>query len=281
MQRRERRLLYLELLENYQFWAQTEASLLSEIVQEIPEDIVTACRPQNNHTLLHHVVGADRDISVIRTLTDIGVEINAPNHNGNTPLHLVAQRCSRPDVAKHLVQYGADVTYINKSGLNPYQASIQHNGNLEVREVIRYETDLNGPSLEDVAATTVNNQWQNAYFDGISRALTESTPGGGIDTPFHRVAAWQAKTQALTRDMSLDPGEYLQDVITRAYQQGRSDGTLAFLGVKAGFDESDNFNHLIFQEIASGLYGDDPKAFSEANSKLEVHILGCLIRPRK
>ena len=271
----------LEFLRDYQFWAQTEISLLSEIVQDIPEDIVNACKPQNDHTPLHHVIGADRDISVVRILTDIGVEINTPNHNGNTSLHLVAQRCSRPEVAKHLVQYGADVTHINKSGLNPYQASIQHNGNLEVREIIRYETDLNGPSLEEVSETTVNDQWRNAYFDGINRALAESTPGGGVDTPFHRVVAWQAKIQTLTRDTSLDPGEYLQDVVTRAYQQGRSDGTLAFLGVKAGFDESDNFNHSIFQEIADGLYGDDPKAFSEANEKLAARILGCLIRPRK
>ena len=109
--------LFLGFLQDYDFWRKVEVSFLRGVIQEIPEDIVRACQPQNDHTPLHHVIGANRELDIVKALTDLGIEINAPNHNGNIPLHIAAQRCTRPEVAEHLLQYGADLTYIGVTQL--------------------------------------------------------------------------------------------------------------------------------------------------------------------
>lgn len=56
-----------------------------------------------------------------RTLIDAGADINFANNDGSTPLHTAAFFC-RPEIVRMLLDKGADKTIKNKYGATPYES---------------------------------------------------------------------------------------------------------------------------------------------------------------
>ena len=56
-----------------------------------------------------------------KLLIDAGADINFQNNDGSTPLHTAAFFC-RPEIVKMLLDKGADKTIKNKYGATPYQS---------------------------------------------------------------------------------------------------------------------------------------------------------------
>lgn len=80
-----------------------------------------ACRPWSNSNW-HRRIGESRDGDTVRVLLEKGVDPNRSDEQGNTPLHEVAQRNDR-EIARLLIEAGADADAVNKAGKKPWQLS--------------------------------------------------------------------------------------------------------------------------------------------------------------
>jgi ankyrin repeat protein len=67
--------------------------------------------------VLHDLISCGH-IYLLQKFLDYGAEINSPDANGDTPLHIAADDCSRIDVMRVLLARGADIFYKNKRGEN-------------------------------------------------------------------------------------------------------------------------------------------------------------------
>lgn len=96
------------------------------------DDLVTAIQQQQDvnasisgqHTLLHFACGFDRRPAIVEELLRLGANPNSINHNGNTPLHLTAQRVSDPQVVSLLLDAGAQLNVRNNKGETPLDTAI-------------------------------------------------------------------------------------------------------------------------------------------------------------
>jgi len=63
-------------------------------------------------------------VGVVRLLLERGAEASAQNHDGNTPLHLIARwydhdAQARAEIVDLLIEYGADTDAANSDGDTP------------------------------------------------------------------------------------------------------------------------------------------------------------------
>ena len=82
------------------------------------------------HTILHYACGFDRDYELIADILSRGANPNAVNHNGNTPLHLTAQRGSNHNVARLLINAGARLDICNDKGQTPLETAYANGNNI-------------------------------------------------------------------------------------------------------------------------------------------------------
>ena len=61
------------------------------------------------------VIGCDPIASKRALAEELGADVNAVDHEGNTPLHLAAARGDN-EMIRYLVSRGADVTKVNREG---------------------------------------------------------------------------------------------------------------------------------------------------------------------
>lgn len=70
---------------------------------------------KEKNSVLHHFAENSNDGEIVRRLVAYGVNVNAPNKQGLTPLMIAAEN-GNPEVAKALIETGADVNAISKDG---------------------------------------------------------------------------------------------------------------------------------------------------------------------
>lgn len=125
------------LLTEWNFWRCTSDEDILRVIRAVPNYLREACLPQQDqHPALHAAIGADRSEAIISEILKLSPGLNFPNLNGNTPLHIAAQRCTRLEVVRLLLDQGADPACLNQKRLTPIQSGQEHGGNQEVLAVM-------------------------------------------------------------------------------------------------------------------------------------------------
>jgi ankyrin repeat protein len=75
----------------------------------------------DKRTMLHHIAlnPNANSLAITEFLVERGLEVNAQDSDGNTPLHLALSPFQR-DVAKYLIESGADPEINNWKGMSPH-----------------------------------------------------------------------------------------------------------------------------------------------------------------
>ena len=66
--------------------------------------------PQHDGNSLLHLAAKDNNLTLLKRLEEFGLDINKKNDEGNTALHLAAMSTGNTEILKYLVSKGADVT---------------------------------------------------------------------------------------------------------------------------------------------------------------------------
>ncbi|MDR1291216.1 MAG: ankyrin repeat domain-containing protein [Planctomycetaceae bacterium] len=83
--------------------------------------------------LLHSAAKASTDIRVLEYLLENNkIDINEPNHAGNTPLNFAAQNNTRIEIIDYLIAKGANVVYEKYDGLQAIHDAVSSNTNVEI-----------------------------------------------------------------------------------------------------------------------------------------------------
>jgi len=71
--------------------------------------------PDLSSTLLHYMasISNEIDVRVFRRLLDEGIDVNARDQSGATALHVVARRCSKPEILQLLLDANADPNIVD------------------------------------------------------------------------------------------------------------------------------------------------------------------------
>ena len=94
-------------------------------------------RAYKGDTLLHSVVQREEEApEIIKYLVSLGLDVNARNDPGNTPLHLAARDDESVKVLESLVAAGADVNAKNNKGETPIHDSARENKNVEITKFL-------------------------------------------------------------------------------------------------------------------------------------------------
>lgn len=183
-------------------------------------------------------------------MTDLNPDVNTPNHNGNTPLHIAGQSCSRPEVVETLLDLGGDVTQINSNGLTPFWSSVQWGEHPDIREML-YHKDPEGhePSVGELPQDEVVERLNVAYQRGLESSLNKPSING---TALKEVAKRQSLTYLIQSKPQVDPREFMHEAEITSFAHGRGHGTKALKDVTIGFyPESLDPNHPVLQQIAN------------------------------
>ena len=86
---------------------------------------INAKSDDNGNTPLHEASGYDGHEEVAIALIDAGADINAKDNDGNTPLHLAAQR-DFLELASLLIDAGADINTKDNDGWTPLITAVDH-----------------------------------------------------------------------------------------------------------------------------------------------------------
>lgn len=121
----------------WEFWLDASDEDILRIIKTIPEQMKAACQPRHEgHPALHSAVAANRNEIILTEVIRLSPDVNFQNHNGNTPLHLAAQRCERPETIQLLFNKGAKPNILNKKGQTPLESGKEWNGNPAVLKII-------------------------------------------------------------------------------------------------------------------------------------------------
>ncbi len=81
-------------------------------------------RTTSGNTPLHCAI-SQQQLKVVKTLVELGADLNAPDDQGDTPLHAAA-RSGALTIARFLFQHGADLHALNAQGQTPLQLAAGH-----------------------------------------------------------------------------------------------------------------------------------------------------------
>ncbi len=110
--------------------------LLSSYIQIMPKN-------------LHEATSYVCDRAVIKHILEFGVNPNIPNRNGNTALHLYAQRGNDQEVIRDLIKHGADPNARNNFGNTPLHSAKQRNPNTGIfQTLVAAGSDLNLKNMD-------------------------------------------------------------------------------------------------------------------------------------
>lgn len=108
-------------------------------------------RSNASHDLCEAVLSGD--LSKVKSLIESGIDINAPDAQGSTALHIASSN-GKVDITQLLIDSGAQINITNRFGYTPLQDAIRNN-QTEVAELLR----KNGAVVADI-----NTYKQSDYF---------------------------------------------------------------------------------------------------------------------
>jgi len=104
----------------------------------------------NGDTPLHTAVPYSRQVEIVKCLISLGADVNAKNNSGATPLYDAARSTtSNVEVLKCLISLGADVNAADKYGKTPLDIA----GTEEKKAIIRAAGGLGQPTLRGVLSS--------------------------------------------------------------------------------------------------------------------------------
>ena len=131
---------------SYGFWRDQDEEVILDLLSGLP---FIVGGPSDTHQPLHNAVGANCGIRIIRSLLDKWADPDAVNHNGNTPLHLAAQRTTQPEVIVELATRSYSINSVNQEGNTPLHCARRDNPSPEITQAL----------LECGANPTVSNMY--------------------------------------------------------------------------------------------------------------------------
>lgn len=126
-------------------------------------------------TLLHQAI-ANNQTEVAKYLVDKGADLNLPDTKGNTPLHIATQN-NQTEVIKYLVDKGARLNLQNNEGKIPLDMADQKN-NPNLKEKLFEEINLNEPNLPkeiDLDAPNDNKRQSSVKSEKSTRSNSQNT----------------------------------------------------------------------------------------------------------
>lgn len=112
-------------------------------------------RTTSGSTPLHCAI-SQRQLKVVKTLVELGADVNAPDDQGDTPLHAAA-RSGALTMARFLFQQGADLHALNAQGQTPLQLAAGHVevGRPETQRLVNFL--LKSGSVYDIDTAVLQN----------------------------------------------------------------------------------------------------------------------------
>ena len=118
-------------------------------------------KDSGKHTVLHSAV-LRRSLPLVQLLVELGVELNTPNFDGSTPLHL---SFSVPKIAQLLVQSGADVDVTNGRGQSPFSLAVQHGDSALALEISKRQKTPSKPLEQTYSGTREDDGYGRPYVN--------------------------------------------------------------------------------------------------------------------
>ena len=106
--------------------------IIEFLINERPQEVRSQDFPSDATPL--HLASQNGHVEVARMLIERGADVAAQNKDGETPLHLVS-RNGEEEVARMLIERGADVAAQNKDGETPLHMASQY-GQVEVARML-------------------------------------------------------------------------------------------------------------------------------------------------
>jgi cytohesin len=248
---------------------------------------------------IHFGVG-DGDLAGVQALLDAGVDVNAKDENGQTPLHH-AVRYDHKEIAELLIDKGADVNAKDNSGNTPLDLAIRyekfetadllrtHDGKARTIFVVVTNGDLAGVQALLDAGVDVNakdeNSWTPLHFAArhghkeivellIAKGADVNAKDNGDNTPLNRATARNhIETADLLRTHGGNTAEELKALIDAARNDNLT-GVQALLdvGVDVNAKDENSWTPLHFavvnghKEIVELLIDND----ADVNAKDEL-----------
>lgn len=95
-----------------------------KVLLDFGADITRTTAPPNYHYSAMHAATSGRQLDTVQYLVSLGQSIDSTNTLGETPLHLAVKTPGGYEVAKYLLEVGADVNHETKNGLTPLQTTL-------------------------------------------------------------------------------------------------------------------------------------------------------------
>lgn len=99
------------------------ADILEKLIEFGADLTRKAPSPSSYHSVVHAAT-LGRQLDTIKYLASIGHSIDAPNEGGETPLHLAVRTAGAYEVAKYLLDAGADVDHRTKDNKTPLRGTL-------------------------------------------------------------------------------------------------------------------------------------------------------------
>ena len=97
----------------------------------------------NDSTILHEAARFSDNPEVIKTLVNLGADVNARDNLDNTPLHKAAMFNSNPEIVRTLVKLGANVNAQDRSNKTPlHEAAMLNRCSEVVKALIELGADI-------------------------------------------------------------------------------------------------------------------------------------------
>lgn len=94
-------------------------------------------------------------LSLFQYLTEQGVEANVSTATGTTPLHLLAKKCTNPEIFTFFIDKGVDANQENQAGETVFMQAAQYNKLPIVQALQAKIKDINRPNQKGESALTL------------------------------------------------------------------------------------------------------------------------------
>lgn len=142
------------------YWRKTDTDNIHEMLNS--GERVDARNSVHGLTALHYAAQLSKDVEVAKLLLDEGADVNARDNYGSTPLHY-ANRNS--EVAEILVERGADVRARNNGDSTPLHRAVYTDNEDVVRLLLKEEVDVNARDDDD--ETPLHNIKESTTIVGL------------------------------------------------------------------------------------------------------------------